>query len=197
MTSFETIRDDIATLVEDACKRETNISGYGIWTHHIQDVVKYSLMLTDFYPADREVVELAALLHDYAGISDELRIHDHHIAGSEAAEVILTGYNYPQDYLDLIKKCILNHRSSVLQHKISPEEICVASADGMAHIAQVPSLFYLVYKNHDMDIDSGRDWIKRKVEKDWNKICEHGKRIVGDEYQAIQTILKTDNGKNK
>ncbi|WML32991.1 hypothetical protein [Clostridium sp. OS1-26] len=31
--------------VEEKCKSKNNIFGYGIWTHHILSVVKYSKML--------------------------------------------------------------------------------------------------------------------------------------------------------
>ena len=50
--------------VEEKCKSENNIFGYGIWTHHILSVVKYSKMLAEKIGADVEVVEIAALLHD-------------------------------------------------------------------------------------------------------------------------------------
>lgn len=33
--------------VEDKCKSENNIFGYGIWTHHILSVVKYSKVLAE------------------------------------------------------------------------------------------------------------------------------------------------------
>ncbi|MGD8306145.1 MAG: hypothetical protein PVF17_05795, partial [Ignavibacteria bacterium] len=49
-------------LVEKACASENNIFGYGIWTHHIKDVVRISKELAKIINADSEIVEIAALL---------------------------------------------------------------------------------------------------------------------------------------
>ncbi len=37
----------IRAIVEEACKKETNIFGYGIWTHHIVYVVQYGRLLAE------------------------------------------------------------------------------------------------------------------------------------------------------
>lgn len=56
----------VRSIVEEACKKETNKYGYGIWSHHIVLVVKYGKLLAQKLEADPEIVEIAALLHDYA-----------------------------------------------------------------------------------------------------------------------------------
>lgn len=58
--------------VEDKCKEENNVFGYGIWSHHIVSVVKYAKLLAKEIGADIEVVEIASLLHDYGRISVRL-----------------------------------------------------------------------------------------------------------------------------
>ena len=72
------IIDKIRNISEEACKQETNIYGYGIWNHHIIDVVKYSKLMAEKLGADEEIVELAALLHDYASIKNSDHIKEHH-----------------------------------------------------------------------------------------------------------------------
>ena len=37
---IETMRNKIERIVEQACAADTNIFGYGIWTHHILKVVQ-------------------------------------------------------------------------------------------------------------------------------------------------------------
>ncbi len=59
----------IGDIVREACAKETNIFGYGIWTHHITQVVENGKQLARLFNADAEVVEIAALLHDYASVS--------------------------------------------------------------------------------------------------------------------------------
>jgi uncharacterized protein len=56
--------DEIASIVREACAQSTNIFGYGIWTHHITQVVKNGKRLAELFGADQEIVEIAALLHD-------------------------------------------------------------------------------------------------------------------------------------
>ena len=43
-------------------------------------------MLAKNFDADVEVVELAALLHDYAGIKNSIYSEEHHIYGAKFAE---------------------------------------------------------------------------------------------------------------
>ena len=54
---------EIAKIVQEACARESNVFGYGIWTHHITRVVAHGKRLAKMWGADLEIVEIAALLH--------------------------------------------------------------------------------------------------------------------------------------
>ncbi|MGV8981150.1 HD domain-containing protein [Clostridium sp.] len=47
--------------------------------------------------ADSEIVEIAALLHDYAGIKDHTMAKEQHIYGAVEAKRILIEFNYPKD----------------------------------------------------------------------------------------------------
>ena len=72
---------EIEKIVGEACRAETNVFGYGIWAHHILQVVKISKKLAKRFSADPEIVEFGALLHDYAGIKDHSLHKEHHIQG--------------------------------------------------------------------------------------------------------------------
>jgi uncharacterized protein len=109
---------NLVTLVENACKYENNIFGYGIWSHHIKPMIPLGQKLAKEYGANEEIVTISVLLHDLAGIENANNTEEHHKIGAERAEKILLEYNYPQDKIDAIKKCILNHRSSVNNCKI-------------------------------------------------------------------------------
>lgn len=185
----ETLIDDLATMVESACRSERNVFGYGIWTHHIRRVVEIAKGLAVSYGADAEVVEIAALLHDFAGIRDETRRAEHHIHGADEAERILGGYSYPPEKIELVRKCILNHRGSVPNEKSSPEESCVADADAMAHMQELGSLFYVAYRELGMDIDRGTEWIREKIERDWNKMSARGRARFGKTHEEIRHLL--------
>lgn len=52
-------------------------------------VIKNSLMLAEKYGADKDIVEVAALFHDYADLLDMNNRDNHHIIGVNLVEEIL------------------------------------------------------------------------------------------------------------
>ena len=92
--------------------------------------------------------------------------------------------------IELIKKCILNHRGSKLVDKTSPEEICIADADAMAHFYSIPSLFSMVYREKKLSIDEGTKFIMDKLERSYNKMSEKGRVLVKRQYDSAKNILK-------
>ncbi|MEK6263767.1 MAG: HD domain-containing protein [Clostridium sp.] len=185
-----TLIEKLTELVENACKSKSNKYGYGIWSHHIKPMLQISTKLASFYNADEEIVIIATLLHDLAGIRDNSKTKEHHIYGSIEAEEILRKYNYPDDRIEKVKRCILNHRGSFNNFNDIFEEICVADADAMAHIEQIGSLFYLVYKEMDMEIEEGIQYIKGKINRDWHKMSEKSKEIFKYKYESVIDIIK-------
>lgn len=182
---------EVQQIVEKACSRDTNVFGYGIWTHHILQVVKIGKKLAEQFSADPEIVEIAALLHDYAGIKDHSLHKDHHIHGAIEAEKILKELNYPEQKIEAVKHCIENHRGSVPGKRGTPEAECLASADAIAHIENVPSLFYLAYAKFDMEIDEGEDWIRKKLNRTYKKINPEFRHLVEEKYNsAIISVTK-------
>ncbi len=61
-----------------ARQRATSL-GMGCGTHHILSVVEYGKQLAAILGADADIVEIAALLHDYASIKDSAMYEDHHL----------------------------------------------------------------------------------------------------------------------
>lgn len=179
----------IRQIVEEACQSKTNIFGYGVWTHHIVYVVEYGKLLAYELGADPEIVEVAALLHDYANIKNGGAGENHHIEGAEEADKILHALAYPVDKIDTVKNCIMSHRGSVHVERTTPEALCLASADAMAHIDQVPSLLYLVFSQYRMDIDQGTAWVSEKLQRSWNKLCPEAKAMMQPKYESALLVL--------
>lgn len=187
----EALIQAISNIVEEQSKKETNIFGYEGWTYHVTAVVKYAKLLAEILGADKEMVEIAALLHDYAGVKDSSMYKEHHIYGAIEAEKILKSFNYPEEKINKVKDCIIQHRGSVPLEKTTKESICIASADAMAHIDQVPSLLHLVYYKRKMDVSEGADWVSKKLERSWNKLCPEAKKIIKSKYESAKIVLKS------
>ncbi len=180
---------EIAKIVENACKQKTNYFGYGAWTYHILYVVKYAKLMAEKFGADEEIVEVAALLHDYASVKDYKLYKDHHLHGAELAEQILKEFDYPQDKIEQVKHCILCHRGSKPAQKLTKEALCVADADSLAHFDSISSLFCLAFSRHKMNVDEANNWLMGKLERSWNKLSPQAKEIVKDKYEASKLLL--------
>jgi len=180
---------EIAEIVEEACANETNFFGYGIWTHHITQVARNGKSLAKLFNADSETVEIAALLHDYASIKDKALYEDHHVHGPVEAEKVLRRFGYPQERIEAVKRCIAAHRGSVPKEKRSVEAECLANADAMAHIEQVPALLELAFVQHGVGIDEGAGWVRAKLERSWNKLSPQVQKMMREKYEAALITL--------
>jgi len=180
----------IAKIVESACKKETNFFGYGMWEPHTVSVVKYAKLLAKKTSADEEIVEIAALLHDYAAIKDYAMYENHHQHGANEAEKILQRFHYPADKIERVKQCIISHRGSKIKPKNSLEAQCVADADGMAHFDAIASLFHLAFFGHKMNVDEANHWLMKKLERSWSKLSPEAKKIIRKKYEASRLLLR-------
>lgn len=187
---MEEVIKEIYDEVKNRCMAPTNAYGIGAWDHHIELVYKLAINNYSLYDADYFVVALAALLHDIASVTNKDYTDEHHIIGVTIAEDLLKKYDLEKQTLELIKKCILNHRGSRLVDKTTPEEICIADSDAMAHFYSVPSLLSMVYKEKNMDIDEGSKFVYEKLERSYNKLSDKGKEIIDEHYKAAKILLK-------
>lgn len=188
------MRDDIIkflqTEVKSRCEKESNFFGIGCY-YHICAVVKNAVFLAEKYGGDVEAVTIAAWLHDIASVTDYSLYEEHHIHGAKIAEKILRNFEY--DKIELVKKCILNHRGSRPNEKITIEEMCIADADAISHFDSVPSLFYLAYVKRGLNIGEGTEFVRRKLEQSFGKLSEDSKRLYFDRYSEVMRIIGTSN----
>ena len=171
------------------CEQFREKSGYDFWNEHIKYVVENAIKLAQNYGADVEIVELGALLHDIAMPSEYGERDLHHIYGAEIAEQLLTELNFPKERIERVKNCVLNHRGSTDRARNTLEEQCVADADVIAHFDCIPSLFSLVYKEKRLSISDGKEYVRKKLERDYNKLSDRTKDILKERYNNIISVL--------
>jgi uncharacterized protein len=184
MTMLQEIQADIKV----RCEGWANHFGPRAY-HHIESVAKNAIYLAKFYGADAEVCEIAAWLHDIASITDNSLYKDHHVHGANMAQEILDSYNYPQEKIDLVKLCILNHRGSVPSKKTTKEEICVADADAISHFDQLPNLLYYAYAQRGMDMEEGKKYVREKLERSYSKMSDDSKAHYKAKKETILALL--------
>ncbi len=186
------MREDIINYLKNEIKNraenENNKFGIGV-LYHIEAVVKNAEILADEYKADKEVCIIAAWLHDIASITDYKLYKEHHIHGIKIADEILRKFNYDEDKIDLVKKCILNHRGSIDNKRLSKEEQIIADADAISHFDSIPSLLYLAYKEKNMSIEDGKEFVKSKLERSFNKLSDDSKIFYEEKFKNIMKIF--------
>ncbi len=182
--------------VYSRCNQPTNQFGMGCY-YHIEAVVKNAELLAEKYGADKEVVIIAAWLHDIASITDYNLYAEHHIHGVQMAKEILGKLGYDEEKVALIQDCIRNHRGSKTMEKRSIEEVCVADADAISHFDSVPSLLYLAYVERQMDIEEGVRFVREKLERSFRKLSEESKVFYEDKYHQVMKVLEGEYGSKK
>lgn len=170
--------------------KENSNDNYDFWNEHIKYVYKESIKLAKEYNADIEIVSLGALLHDIALINKVGDRKDHHINGEVIAKEILESFDYDEDKLNRVLKCVYNHRSS--KNAESIEEKCVADADILAHFDNIPMLFNSAFTRNNIPLNEIKTWMKECFEKDYNDLSDRTKETFKEQYQEICKIVLGD-----
>ena len=173
------IVEKIKKFVEDECKKP-EACFKGAYERHFVPVRNYAVKLARELGADVEIVEIAAWLHDIASIKGNYK--NHHLVGAEIAKKKLKEFYYPEEKIEIIKKCILNHRGSVNNLKESLEEKIIAEADTMSHFDDVDGL--LIQWGY-------KDFIKEKLKRSYLKLSfQESRDLIKPKYEAAMLLLK-------
>ena len=165
---------------------------YNIYREHIQYVYKYVVMLSKDKNVDREVLELAALLHDISMTDMALDRSRHNEYGAEIAEQLLRENNYPEDKTQLVKRCILNHSKRRQQYRSTEEEQILVDADGLSHFDTVKTLYSLPSKVMGLSEEDSVRFVQDKMTGDYNELSDDLKYLVKDKYDRIMAAKCAD-----
>ena len=99
---------EVSELVRAECFKEINPYGSSNSWRHMNHVAVTAVILARDTGADKEIVELAAWLHDWSAIQGFYK--EHHALGAKAAGVILQSFDYPVEKIERIQHCVYTHR---------------------------------------------------------------------------------------
>ena len=165
---------------------------YNIYREHIQYVYKYVVMLSKDKNVDREVLELAALLHDISMTDMVLDRSRHNEYGAEIAEQLLRENNYPEDKTQLVKRCILNHSKRRQQYRSTEEEQILVDADGLSHFDVVKTLYSLPSKVMGLSEEDSVRFVQDKMTGDYNELSDDLKYLVKEKHDRIMAAKCAD-----
>jgi uncharacterized protein len=182
------IIEAVKNFVEAECRKPESKYGYEPFLFHFTPVVKYAGELADKLGGDREVIEIAAWLHDIGSIISGRE--DHHITGAKIAGEKLAELGYPAEKIALVQKCILNHRGSQAGLRETIEEKIVAEADAMSNFDNIAGIFKAAFVYEHLDQGAAKQAVLRKLENKWNKLhFEESKEIIRPKYEAVRLLL--------
>ena len=59
----------------------------------------------------------------------------------------------------------------------------------MAHFDSIPSLFSLAYNKIGLPMEEGRDFVKRKLLGDYDKLSPEGRKELQERFDTIMSVL--------
>ena len=178
----------IKKFVEAECKKPGSKYGYEPFVFHFAPVAEYAGKLADELGGDKEVVLIAAWLHDIGSIMHGRE--DHHITGAKIAEKKLRELKYPQEKIALVKKCILNHRGSTRSKRQSLEEQILAEADTLSNFNNISGIFKAAFIYEKKDQGEAVESVGKKLENKWKQLrFKKSKQLIRPKYEAAMLLL--------
>lgn len=184
--------NNIISLVHDEVlcinqKYIDEVDDYDFWNEHIKYVLHYAIQLAQKYNADLEIVQLGALLHDIALMSNDGAKQGHNERGALIAVELLRRFDYDRNKTEQVRKCVYNHRSS--RNAESIEEICVADADILAHFANIPMIFQVGFILQKKSLKEMRTWLLEGFQCDFNDLSKRTQQDFKKEYDNIVNVI--------
>ena len=166
--------------------------GYNIFREHIQYVYKYVVLLSKYKNVDKEVLELSALLHDISMTDITLDRSRHNEFGADIAEQLLRENDYPEDKVQLVKKCILNHSKRRSDYRTTEEEQILVDADGLSHFDAIEKLYSLPRMVMGLNEEDSVRFVQDKLTGDYNELSAELKNLVKDKYDIVMAAKSAD-----
>jgi putative nucleotidyltransferase with HDIG domain len=186
---------EIKQYVSEQCLTSENLFGPSFFKLHLEVVENYSLQLADQLSADREVVEVAALIHDMAAISDFSSLLQHAEKGAEMADELLKDMPLSPDQKEKIKHCIHVHSKPIAIGSDIPEAVCISNADTMAQITQPMYWTFYIFGVRRFSYEDGRKWYEQRVADNWNELIEPAQRLISESYQNTNNLFRISHEK--
>ncbi len=181
--------EEVKKFVEEESLKPNSKYGYEPFVFHFTPTVNYALELAEELGADKEIVEIAAWLHDIGSVI--YGREDHHITGAKIAEEKLKELNYSNEKIEMVKNCILNHRGSQKNNLTSVEEKIIADADALSNFDNIPGIFKAAFVYEKLNQGEARESVRKKLDNKWNQLnFENSKKIIKPKYEAIIILLK-------
>ncbi len=181
--------EQIRSLMKDICSRGAGPFDTAFYEKHICVMAQIADTLAQTFHADREIVGLAAYLHDISAIEDYASVAKHHILGGERAEEILSSLEYPAGRIAAVRQCILTHSSPLAPGQGTLEEVSISNADAASQIMMPGYWLHYAFTAKRLGYEKGLSWYVNGMDSHWNTMAEEAKAIAAEAYQAAKVLF--------
>lgn len=179
---------EIKQFVKEECEKPTSKYGFEPFGNHFEPTVKWAEKLADELGGDKDVILIAAWLHDIGSIVEGRE--DHHIAGSKIARKKLSELDYPENKIQLVEKCILHHRGSRDDERESLEEKIVAEADAMSNFDNIEGIFKAAFVYENKNQKEARREVLEKLERKWKQLYfKKSRDLIRPRLEAVRILF--------
>lgn len=179
---------EIIKFVEHECRKPTNEYGLEPFENHFKPMVEWAEKLADELGGDKEVILIASWLHDIGSIIDGRE--NHHTTGSEIARKKLEKFNYSENKIRLVEKCILNHRGSQNRNRESLEEQIVAEADIISNFDNIVGIVKTALVHENKTEKEAKREVLEKLERKWKQLhFKESKELIKPRWEAVKLLF--------
>lgn len=176
---------EIKSAVRSECKLKENFMDDCFYNLHLEKVEKYSLELNRFYPADIEILGLAAYLHDISAIRDYKTIGEHNLVSADIAGEIMAGRLAPAG-LVILQDAIRKHSFPVKEG--TAESIILSNADAMSKFDCPVYWISYAYKRRFGTYNESADWYMSLIGKTYDLMLPEAREIIDRKYILIKEM---------
>ena len=69
------------------------------------------------------------------------------------------------------------------------DRLCVADADAISHFDSIPDLLYLAYVQKGMGIEEGKEFVKEKLKRSFQKLSPESQKYYRSKFQKVMEVL--------
>lgn len=185
--AYTDIIEEIRTMMLSEISSPHNMMDPSFYRFHINSVERYALDLATHFGAQKELVHIAALIHDISAIRDFEHLSQHHLLGAVIATEFLKG-RIPDDACETIADAIRNHNSPVID--AAPESVVLSHADAMSKF-DAP-VYWIAYalKRRFATLDESLHWYSTLLSTTYAMMEPVARKKIEEKYAGVQIILK-------
>lgn len=176
---------EIAARVREEYLRPTNGFGPDFFTQHTEVAVQRGLALAPKLGADPLVVALAGYLHDLAVVRDMATLPVHDREGARLARELLTGWGFSAAVADGVARAAGTHSTPLRPGEGTPEQVCIAAADVLSHLARPAWWCFYLYKVRGFEYAQGLDWLRGRVRLYEEALVPEAQALGAEDHAAM------------